>query len=202
MLTSATRHQAINATPQPWKATLSDLVDGIARRELSALTAFYDQTHRQVFGLLLALLPERSTAETVLPEVYEQVWQQAGHAQHTTASPLTWLMLLARKLGLERARALPQPRATPTLFSLNPAAEPPDHTAVHAASSEISERRQRMRQALTHLPIEQRQALELACFAGLTYTEMASQLGRPPVEIKTQLAAGMRTLRAHLRPQV
>lgn len=201
MLTSATRYQAINVPLQPWQARLSDLLERMARRELSALTAFYEQTHRQVFGLLLMLLPERSTAETVLSEVYEHVWQQAGCVPHTTDSPLTWLMLLARQLGLERAQAMPQQRTTPTLLSINPAAEPA-HKADHNTNSEISARRQIMQQAIRRLPIEQHQALELACFAGLTYTEIAHQLGRAPAEIKTQLVVGMRTLRTQLPPQL
>ena len=201
MLTCATRYQAIYVTPAPWQTTLANLVDRMARREQAALAAFYDQTHRPVFGLLLTLLLERPVAESVLLEVYEQVWQQAGQIQAGPHAPLTWLMLLARKLGLERLRALPQPCALAPV-SINPHMEPEDNTAVCPESSELSEQRHRVRRALMRLPIEQRRALELACFAGLTYTEIASQLGRTPAEIKTQLAAGMRTLRAHLQPQL
>ncbi|MBI1763675.1 MAG: sigma-70 family RNA polymerase sigma factor [Acidobacteria bacterium] len=207
MLTSAIRYQAMNITPQAWQGMLADLMDGIARREQAALSAFYEQTHRQVFGLLLTLLPERATAETVLAEVYKQVWQQTGQAEPAPLSqrtcPLTWLLLLARKLGLERLRALPRPTAMPTPLSVNPPANPSAESGQTAACSEnsvVAERRQRVRQALLHLPVEQRRALELACFAGLTYTEIASQLGRAPAEIKSQLAAGMRTLKAHLQP--
>lgn len=201
MLTNATRYKPNDVTPQPWQEMFSDLLDGMARREQSALAAFYDQTHRLVFGLLLALLGERSTAETVLLEVYEQVWQQAEQAQNQPHAPHAWLMLLARKLALERLRTLPRQRPAQDWLHANSLAEP-GNAAVASECDEVTERRQRVRRALMRLPAEQRRALELACFAGLTYTEIACQLGRAPAEIKAQLAAGMRTLRAHLQPQL
>ncbi len=204
MLNHATRYKPKNVTPQPWQEMLSGLLNRLARRERPALAAFYDQTHRLVFGLLLTLLRERPIAETVLLEVYEQVWQQAGQAQnqpHAPHAPLTWLMLLTRKLALEHLRARPQPRPTQDGLSANAPAEPGIPESLPEAD-EVTDRRHHVRRALMRLPIEQRRALELACFAGLTYTEIARQLGRAPEEIKTQLAAGMRTLRAHLQPQL
>lgn len=201
MLTNAIRYQAINIAPQPMQATLVNLLDRMARREQSALAAFYDQTHRLVFGLLLTLLRERSTAERVLQEVYEQVWQQAEQAQTQPHTALAWLMLLTRKLALERLRALPRQRLAQDWLNANSLAEP-SGTAISSECAEVTERRHRVRRALMRLPAEQRRALELACFAGLTCTEIASQLGQTPAEIKTQLAAGMQTLRAHLQPQL
>ncbi len=201
MLTNATRYKRNDVAPQPWQEMLADLFAGIARREQTALAAFYDQTQRLVFGLLLALLRERPSAETVLLEVYDQVWQQAGQAQTQPHAPLAWLILLARKLALERLRAQPQQRPTQDWFSADSLAEPVK-AAVSSDCAEVTNQRHRVRRALMRLPIEQRRALELACFAGLTYTEIASQLGCAPAEIKTQLAAGMRTLRAHLQPQL
>ena len=201
MLTNTTRYKRNDATLQPWQEMLSDLLDGIARREQAALAAFYDQTHRLVFGLLLALLRERLTAETVLLEIYDQVWQQAGQAQNQPHAPLAWLMLLARKLALEHLRALPRQRLAHDWHNANSLAEP-GKAAVSSECAEVIERRHQVRRALMRLPAEQRRALELACFAGLTYTEIASQLGRAPAEIKAQLAAGMRMLKAHLQPQL
>jgi RNA polymerase sigma-70 factor, ECF subfamily len=201
MLTNATRYQTINVTPPPMQAALVGLLDRIARREQSALAAFYDQTHRLVFGLLLTLLRERSTAERVLLEVYEQVWQQAEQAQNQPHTALAWLLLLTRKLALERLRTLPKQQPVGQWLNANSLAEP-SGTAISSECAEVTERRQRVRRALMRLPAEQRRALELACFAGLTCTEIASQLGRTPAEIKTQLAAGMHTLRAHLQPQL
>lgn len=201
MLTNATRYQACNVTTQPMQATLAGLLDRMARREQSALASFYDQTHRLVFGLLLTLLRERSTAERVLLEVYEQVWQQAEQAQNQPYTVLAWLMLLTRKLALERLRTLPKQQPTGQWLNANSLAEP-SGTTISSECAEVTERRHRVRRALMRLPAEQRRALELACFAGLTCTEIASQLGRTPAEIKTQLAAGMHTLRAHLQPQL
>ncbi len=199
----AIRNQPAYTAPPLWQ----DLLMRIAQQDQAALAAFYDQTHRLVFGLLLAMLRERPSAETVLLDVYDQVWQQAGQAQNqphaplAPLAPLAWLMLLARKLALERLRARPQQRPTQDGLSANAPAEP-GITESLPESTEVTDRRHRVRRALMRLPIEQRRALELACFAGLTYTEIASQLGRAPAEIKTQLAAGMRALRAHLQPQL
>lgn len=197
MLTNVTRYQAIQVAPRSQQPTLTDLLDRMARREQSALAAFYDQTHRLVFGLLLALLRERTSAEAVLLEVYEQVWQQTKQAQKLTSLPLAWLLSLARTLALEHLLTLPEQRRVKS--RLNSLAEPINDTAA-AECGAVTRRRHHVQRALMRLPADQRYALELACFAGLTYTEIAHQLNCAPEEIKTQLVAGMRTIRAYLQP--
>ncbi len=197
MLTNTTRYQANHVAPRLQQATLADLLERMARREQAALAAFYDQTHRLVFGLLLALLRERTSAEAVLLEVYEQVWQQAKQAQKLPYMPLAWLLSLARTLALERRHTMPEQRRVKSWLSSR---VEPINDAVAAECDEATRRRHQVRGALLRLPADQRRALELACFAGLPYTEIARQLNCAPEEIKTQLVAGMRTIRSYLQP--
>jgi len=79
-----------------------------------------------------------------------------------------------------------------------PLTETDEATRAHEAA-EVGERRDRVRQAMAQLPEPQRQAIELAYFAGLTHSEIAAVLGEPIGTIKTRLRLGMQKLHLLLR---
>src|SRR5262245_24816980 len=75
---------------------LISLVQRVAKGDQSALTSLYDSTNRLVYGLILRVLGDNSTAEEVLLDVYTQVWRQAGTYDTGRGSPLAWLTTIAR----------------------------------------------------------------------------------------------------------
>lgn len=191
---SASIAQSSKRTAPPFWA---DLLAAIARRDRAALAELYDHTHRLVFGLLLQLLPERELAEEVLIEVYQQVWQQAVQFDERRSTPLAWLLTLARRRGLERLR----------LAARNNQRQPPLNLAVSTVAHDdpaephsLAQQRELARAALSQLSQEQRQVIELAYFAGLSYPEIAARLNLPPGAIRTRISEGMRLLRNYLQP--
>ena len=60
---------------------------------------------------------------------------------------------------------------------------------------EVAERAREVRAALTRLDGEQREAIELAYFGGLSYRETALQLGLPEGTIKSRIRIGLGRLR-------
>ena len=83
---------------------------------------------------------------------------------------------------------------------LETATELPSHEGDPEEDSAGRERRQIVRAALATLPAEQREAIALAYFGGLSQSEIAEQLKAPLGTIKTRIRTGMLKLREHLAP--
>jgi RNA polymerase sigma-70 factor, ECF subfamily len=187
---------------------LSDesLVRRVAARDATsedALAELYDRYATAVHRLGVRLLGDASQAEHLVQETFWRVWQHAGRYETGRVRWSTWLLRLARNKAISELRAAgcrPRPIGRTGLTSADgPSA---DETALEVQDrspdvAEIvwgAERRRLIRSALARLPVEQRQALELAYFGGLTHREFAQTQAAPPSTVKTRLALGLRKM--------
>lgn len=184
----------LNTRDHDWAALIKRVADG----DQSALTTLYDSTSRLVFGLILRVVTDRSTAEEVLLDVYTQVWRQASTYDANRGAPLAWLMTIARTRGIDRLRSGKHEHQHKE--SLDSIGEVTASTASPEADSVTSERRQLVRAALESLSAEQREVIELAYYLGLSHSEIALRLGQPLGTVKTRTRLGMMKLRDMLRP--
>jgi RNA polymerase sigma-70 factor (ECF subfamily) len=167
------------------------LVRCIAARDQAAFAVFYDRYAARVLGLLVKLLPTRDDAEDVLQDTFWQVWRQADRYEAVRSSPQGWLFLLARSRAIDLLR--------------RKAVRPTEGEAPEPATCQdpcgpllVAELRQEVRDALTQLPEEQRTALCMTFYAGLTHEETAQRLNLPLGTVKTRIRLGMRRLRTLL----
>jgi len=169
----------------------AELLHAIARGDESALAALYDRYHSILLGLLLRILHSRVEAEDVLQEVFLQIWQRAANFDEARGRGFTWMVTLARSRAIDRLRSL-QSRQRADDTALRDAPE-----AVGDASDDAyqAEQREIVRAALAEIPEEQRRALLLAYFEGLTQSEIAARLGQPLGTVKTRMRSGMTKLR-------
>ncbi|MEK6323989.1 MAG: sigma-70 family RNA polymerase sigma factor [Acidobacteriota bacterium] len=186
----------LSTRDQDWAALIKRVADG----DQSALTTLYDSTSRLVFGLLLRVVSDRSTAEEVLLDVYTQVWRQASTYDTKRGAPLAWLMMIARTRGIDRLRSGKHEHQNKE--SLDAIGEVTATTASPEEDTVSSERRQLVRTALEALSAEQREVIELAYYSGLSHSEIALQLGQPLGTVKTRTRLGMMKLRDMLRPML
>lgn len=168
-----------------------------ASGDQEALGRLYDSTNRILFGLILRILRDRASAEEVLVDVYLQVWRRGETYSATKGSPLAWLLTIARSRAIDacRSRAVrefEQHVPLETAGSVADAAPDPEE------NSAISQRRSLVQRALATLSKDQREAIELAFFRGLSHTEVAEALGQPLGTIKTRVRLGMARLRESL----
>ncbi|MGH7235848.1 MAG: sigma-70 family RNA polymerase sigma factor [Nitrospiraceae bacterium] len=179
----------LRADEQEW----GQLIAQTAQGDQAALAALYDRTSSQVYGVALKILGDREAAEEVTLDVYTQVWRQAHKYDESRGTPGGWLMMLARTRSIDRYRAgyaergKLQPLETAALF----ASEEMDPEQQAAAQ----ERQQVVREALKALSPEQREAISLACFWGLSHSEIADKLKLPLGTVKTRIRQGMIKLR-------
>ena len=185
---------------QTGKAQISDVevIHAIARGDEQALACLYDRYRLILFGLLVRIVNSREEAEDVLQEVFMQVWRRAADFNELRGKPFTWLVTLTRSRGIDRVRSL----AARERVAKAGAADPEE--AVSDASDDAFKAEQRgiIAKALNSLPDEQRKALLLAYFEGLTQSEIATRLGAPLGTVKTRMRSGMIKLRELLADKV
>lgn len=174
------------------------LLDAIARRNQEAFERLYEIYHAMVYHLAYRILNSRESAEEVVYEVFWQVWREAGRYDARRGSVGAWLAVLARSRAIDafRARrgnpAAEVEAATPTVAA-DPADDPEEIT-------NLEQRALLVRRALDSLSAEQRAALELAFFGGLTHAEIAERLDEPLGTVKTRIRSAMLRLRQRLFP--
>jgi len=176
----------------------AQLIAQTAQGDQSALATLYDRTSPQVFGLAFKVLNNREAAEEVTLDMYTQVWRQAHTYDPTRGAPGAWLMMLARTRAIDRFRAGAVERGR--IDSLDAAALFASQEDTPEQDVEGQELRRYVQQALILLTTEQRQAIALAYFYGLSQSEIAEKLQLPLGTVKTRIRLGMIKLREALAP--
>ena len=181
------------------QADLNSLISRVAAGDQLAMAALYDTSHRVVYGLVLRILSEHAAAEEVLLDVYMQVWRQAHSYDAQRGSPMAWMLTIARSRALDRLRSGRLEQGLRDSFESFPEYPTSDVNAEEIA--EIAQVQRKVRDALQTLPAEQRQAIELAYYRGLSHSEIALQLEKPLGTVKTRIRLGMMKLRDLLQPE-
>jgi RNA polymerase sigma factor (sigma-70 family) len=166
-----------------------ELLDAVASGDDRALAALYDRFGRVAYGLAYRILRDQALAEDAVQEAFLAVWRSAQSYQRERAKPATWILTLVHRRSVDLVRREDRRRAE----ALDEAREPA--TAGVDEEAGIRDRRMAVQQALAQLPEDQRQALELAYYGGLTQSELAERLGVPLGTIKSRMFAGLGRLR-------
>jgi RNA polymerase sigma-70 factor (ECF subfamily) len=164
------------------------LLRRLAGGDSGALGEFYDLYAGLVNGLALRILRNTAEAEDVVQEVFVQVWRQADRYDPTRGSAEAWLCTIARSRALDRLRRRAARR------------EEGDEALPAGSEAPRTEEALAVRKALDALSADQRHALELAYYEGLTQTEIAERLRQPLGTVKTRIRTAMIRLREFLEP--
>jgi RNA polymerase sigma-70 factor (ECF subfamily) len=167
----------------------------IAAGDRSALQTAYRLTSAKLFGVCLRILHERAEAEDVLQEVYLTVWQKAADFDPARASPMTWLITIARNRAIDRLRAGGQSRR---MEPIDAATEIADTAPLAEDSLAQGEDNARLRGCLGGLATHEQNALRGAFFDGNTYEELAVRMNVPLGTMKSWIRRALQKLKACL----
>lgn len=131
--------------------------------------------------------------------MFAQVWREAARYDPARGSVTSWLLAIARTRAIDSLRS--RRRLREVEQPLEGAPEPAVENRDPEASAVERGRAARARRALGRLPAEQRRAIEIAFFDGLSHTEAAAALGAPLGTVKTRIRAGLGTLRRLLEEE-
>jgi RNA polymerase sigma-70 factor (ECF subfamily) len=169
---------------------------GVVQRDPRALEAIYDRYGSLVYSLARRLLGDPQRAEDVVQDIFLRLWDRPQLYVASRGQLLAWLLTLARNRAIDQLRA----QGRQQRFLRSPAGAQVEAQDPAEEAHWALERRQVLA-ALAHLPPEQREALELAYFHGLTHREIAEATGLPLGTVKTRIRLAMQKLRALLRPE-
>ena len=179
----------------------AELLERLAQTDKSALAELYDLSSSTVFGLVLRIVGDRSDAEEVTLDVYMQVWKQAERYDSSRGRVLSWLLTIARSRAIDRLRSkAAKDRGREQPLDAAGVAEVADASLDPEQSSFEATRKTTVLTALDSLQTDQRQAIELAYFAGMSHSEIADRTGQPLGTVKTRIRVGMLRLRKTLQP--
>src|SRR5580765_8314390 len=164
------------------------LLELVAHSDDGALAELYDRYSRQAYGLALRILRDEALAQDAVQEAFLAVWRTASRFMAERAKASTWILTIVHRRAVDVVRREERRRGDPL----------GDHDAAGEATEEqadLRRRRSAVQEVLRQLPDDQRQALELAYYGGLTQSELAERLGVPLGTIKSRMFAGLSKLR-------
>lgn len=164
------------------------LVARIRAGDQTAMAELYDRYGKVVYAVALRVLQDTGAAEDVLQDIFLQLWRNPDSFDASRGTLAAWLAVIARHRAIDRLR-----KRRP---------EVDVEECVIAGGPDLSDEAERslviekVRSVLAEMNPDQRHALELAYFQGLTHTEIAEKTGEPLGTIKTRIRSGLQQLRA------
>src|SRR5277367_5899219 len=173
------------------------LLRRIGARDRDAFAEFYDKYSTLLFSIASKILNDAAEAEDVLQETFMQIWEKAGNFDPRLGHPVGWAVTLVRNRAIDRIRASRRRNLLTEEAGVEfaAAADSPE-----SANETVSghEKAKLIHSAMVELPAEQRRAIELAFFSGLTQNEISESLHEPLGTIKARIRRGLLKLRDQL----
>jgi RNA polymerase sigma-70 factor (ECF subfamily) len=161
----------------------------LTARDQRALVELYRRHARRLYPLIRRVVGNDSLAEEILQDVFVRLWTRAALYRAEDGQLLAWLIVMARHLALDALRKEGRWRAQLEFEESLHAGAPADRPTPDVDTT-LS-----VRHALNTLPDDQRRAVELAYFSGMTHAELAAHLNQPLGTVKSRLRLALDKLR-------
>ena len=171
------RHQAV-LTPDE----IAKLISRVALGDRAAFDVLYRHTSAKLFGVVLRLLRDPGEAEDAIQEIYVRVWQRADRYAAAQASPMSWLIAIARNHAIDRLRARKALHG-----DIGEAEAVADPAPTPEASAIAGSERARIDACLDRLEPDRADAVCGAYLDGYSYQELADRFGTPLNTMRTWL---------------
>ena len=174
------------------QAELIWLLAAVAKGDQAAFERLYSATRAKLYGVLLRILGKPDLADDVMQETYLKVWRMAGKFDPTIASPITWMVAIARNRAIDIVRQKkPEVSVEDSPEALGVAGETP----APLARREMTEELRRLLGCLGKLDPEKQRIVLLAYYSGWSREQLAQKLDIPVNTIKTWLRRSLLEIR-------
>ena len=174
----------------------SDLIALVGKGDGTALMTLYDRYNRQAFGLAFRILSDAATAEEVVQDAFLALWRNATSFDTSRGAVKTWLLTIVHNRSIDRIRSAKSRVGQVELEVADYAGantDPWDDVTDQLDGEQV-------RAAVAELPPDQRTAVEMAYFQGLTHQEISDRTSIPLGTVKGRLRLGLRKLSTSLAP--
>jgi RNA polymerase sigma-70 factor, ECF subfamily len=167
------------------------LLGAVARGDETAFERLYEATRAKLYGVLLRILGKPALAEEVMHETYLKVWKMADRFDPATASPITWMVAIARNRAIDIVRKRGDISIDEEPDAPEPAAGGPPPLARREMTAELK----RLLSCLGRLDSEKQRIVLLAYYSGWSRDQLATKLDIPVNTIKTWLRRSVLEIR-------
>ena len=170
------------------------LIQRIAERDSKAYQTFYQKYSGLIFATISHVLNDHHDTEDVMQEVLVQLWNKAHLYEPRKGKPLTWLTTMARNRAIDRIRAKQRRSRLNDEFEVENKHVQPEFESSGRDLLQDKERDSILRGAVAKLTEDQKEAIHLAYFSGLTQAEVAEKLREPLGTVKARIRRGVNRL--------
>lgn len=176
-------------------AEIEELVRRIGTGDRDSFEEFYTRFSGLIYATAFRVINNESEAQDCAQEALFMIWEKAPMYDPAKGKPLTWAITLTRNKAIDRVRSLQRRgRLRDEVESL----QRPEDFITHREPLEDLEQAERgdiLREAVLKLGEDQRTAIEMVYFKGLTQQEIALQLNEPLGTVKARIRRGLLRLR-------
>lgn len=172
-------------------AELVTLLAAVSRGDQAAFERLYAATRAKLYGVVLRILRRHDLADEVMQETYLKIWNSAGQFNPALASPITWMVTIARNRAIDIVRKRSEASLEEEPEAMDVAADTPNPLAAR----EMSEELKRLLACVGHLEPERQKLVLLAYYNGLSREQLATRLNKPVNTIKTWLRRSLIAIR-------
>jgi RNA polymerase sigma-70 factor, ECF subfamily len=178
----------------PDEETETKLIARIAKGDDAAFVELYKRFAGSLYAMAQRMLEDSKDAEDTLQEAFTYIWRRAATYDPARSSPFSWAVMITRNKAIDRLRARGRIEKLRGEYS-EQEAQYSQHDLASASEPALRERASIVRSALLQLPEEQRNALELSFFGGLTHEQISERFNVPLGTIKARIRRGLLKLR-------
>ena len=178
------------------------LLQRVGQRDVVAFQEFYRKFSGLLYTTIHRVLNDHQDTEDIMQEVLVQVWQKAHLYEPSKGKPLTWVTTLARNRAIDRIRAKQRRSKLNGDFEQESKVVQPEFVEDTSDLVTAKESDSVVQSAVMELTPEQREAIQLAYFGGLTQTEIAERLHEPLGTVKARIRRGVQRLEQVVRKRL
>ncbi len=164
------------------------------RRDKAAFAAIFGHFAPRIKAYLMRRGTDAATAEEVVQEVMVTLWRRADRYDPALADASTWVFTIARNKRIDMLRRERRPELDPDDPALVPATDAAADVAVESAQDA-----DRLRAAVSTLPDEQKELLQMAFFEDKPHSVIAAERNLPLGTVKSRIRLAMARLRKELK---
>lgn len=175
------------------------LLRRIAEGDKDALAALYDRFSRPLYATALRVVNDPAEAQDIVHDTFVTLWEKAATFETNRGTAFAWALTLVRNRAIDRVRM--RRRRADLLTASAPGDLGYDENNSGPAaddSATLGDQAHAVRAAVATLPPDQKRALELAFFSGLTQQEIAVRLSEPLGTVKARIRRALLKLRDSL----
>lgn len=167
------------------------LLAAVAKGDQGAFEQLYAATRAKLYGVVLRILRRADLADEVMQDSYLKIWRSAGDFDPHVATPITWMVAIARNRALDLVRK----KSEASIEDEPGALEAQWDVANPLERHEMTEQLRRLLVCLDALEAERRQLILLAYVGGFSREQLAAKFAAPVNTVKTWLRRSLVRIR-------